>query len=241
MGSVEVAVETTDGQSWTTALDEVGFFALSAEPTRVGPLHRPRRTPGLPAAAGSSSEDRTRRGARSGPQRVVGRRAGAAPGAGRSSGRSRRPPGPARRRGRPSPTTPISLISRAIRPATTGAENDVPLQRAMPVLKTRMSPLSGVSLHSKVPSGKALTRLRPERVDVGGDAVVGELRDPAVAVERADADAPVEGGRPEGRRPRVVAGGGHEHAVPLAQARAVERLERDRGQVHAACGSRPTG
>jgi len=26
-------VETTDGQSWTTALDEVGFFALAAEPT----------------------------------------------------------------------------------------------------------------------------------------------------------------------------------------------------------------
>ena len=33
MGSVEVVVETTDGHSWTTALDEVGFFALSAEPT----------------------------------------------------------------------------------------------------------------------------------------------------------------------------------------------------------------
>ena len=33
MGAVEVVVETSDGQSWTTALDEVGFFALSAEPT----------------------------------------------------------------------------------------------------------------------------------------------------------------------------------------------------------------
>ena len=33
MGSVEVVVETTDGQSWTTALDEVGFFAVRAEPT----------------------------------------------------------------------------------------------------------------------------------------------------------------------------------------------------------------
>ena len=33
MGAVEVVVEATDGQSWTTALDEVGFFALGAEPT----------------------------------------------------------------------------------------------------------------------------------------------------------------------------------------------------------------
>jgi hypothetical protein len=33
LGAVEVVVETTDGQSWTTALDEVGFFALGAEPT----------------------------------------------------------------------------------------------------------------------------------------------------------------------------------------------------------------
>ncbi|PKH44175.1 hypothetical protein SAMN05192575_102198 [Nocardioides alpinus] len=33
MGSVEVTVETTDGQSWTTSLDEVGFFAIEAEPT----------------------------------------------------------------------------------------------------------------------------------------------------------------------------------------------------------------
>lgn len=31
--SVEVVVETTDAQSWTTGLDEVGFFALAAEPT----------------------------------------------------------------------------------------------------------------------------------------------------------------------------------------------------------------
>ena len=31
--SVEVVVETTDDQSWTTALDEVGFFAIPAEPT----------------------------------------------------------------------------------------------------------------------------------------------------------------------------------------------------------------
>ena len=33
MGTVEVVVETTDGQSWTTGVDEVGFFALVAEPT----------------------------------------------------------------------------------------------------------------------------------------------------------------------------------------------------------------
>lgn len=33
MGSVEVTVETSDGQSWTTGLDEVGFFAIEAEPT----------------------------------------------------------------------------------------------------------------------------------------------------------------------------------------------------------------
>ena len=33
MGSVEVVVETTDGQSWVAGLDEVGFFALVAEPT----------------------------------------------------------------------------------------------------------------------------------------------------------------------------------------------------------------
>jgi hypothetical protein len=33
LGSVEVEVETTDGQSWTTGLDEVGFFAIAAEPT----------------------------------------------------------------------------------------------------------------------------------------------------------------------------------------------------------------
>lgn len=33
LGSVEVVVETTDGQSWTTGLDEVGFFAIAAEPT----------------------------------------------------------------------------------------------------------------------------------------------------------------------------------------------------------------
>lgn len=33
MAAVEVTVETTDGQSWTTRLDDVGFFAISAEPT----------------------------------------------------------------------------------------------------------------------------------------------------------------------------------------------------------------
>lgn len=32
MGSVEVVVETSDGPTWTTALDEVGFFAIEAEP-----------------------------------------------------------------------------------------------------------------------------------------------------------------------------------------------------------------
>ncbi len=31
--TVEVVVETTDGQTWTMPLDEVGFFALSADPT----------------------------------------------------------------------------------------------------------------------------------------------------------------------------------------------------------------
>jgi hypothetical protein len=33
LGSVEVVLETTDGQTWTTVLDEVGFFAIAAEPT----------------------------------------------------------------------------------------------------------------------------------------------------------------------------------------------------------------
>ena len=33
MGSVEVVVDTTDGQGWTTGLDEVGFFVLTGEPT----------------------------------------------------------------------------------------------------------------------------------------------------------------------------------------------------------------
>ena len=33
LGGVEVVVETTDGQTWTTGLDEVGFFAITAEPT----------------------------------------------------------------------------------------------------------------------------------------------------------------------------------------------------------------
>ena len=33
MESVEVTVETTDGQTWTTALDESGFFLIEAEPT----------------------------------------------------------------------------------------------------------------------------------------------------------------------------------------------------------------
>ncbi len=32
-GSVEVTVETTDAQAWSTGLDEVGFFAIRAEPT----------------------------------------------------------------------------------------------------------------------------------------------------------------------------------------------------------------
>lgn len=31
--SVEVTVETTDGQTWTTALDESGFFLIEAEPS----------------------------------------------------------------------------------------------------------------------------------------------------------------------------------------------------------------
>ena len=30
-GSVEIALETRDGQSWTTGVDEVGFFALQAD------------------------------------------------------------------------------------------------------------------------------------------------------------------------------------------------------------------
>ncbi len=33
IGSVEVTVETTDGQVWSTGLDEVGFFVIAAEPT----------------------------------------------------------------------------------------------------------------------------------------------------------------------------------------------------------------
>jgi len=33
MGSVEVTVETTDGARWTVELDEMGFFAIDAEPT----------------------------------------------------------------------------------------------------------------------------------------------------------------------------------------------------------------
>jgi hypothetical protein len=33
VGSVEVTVETTDGQTWTIALDESGFFMIEAEPT----------------------------------------------------------------------------------------------------------------------------------------------------------------------------------------------------------------
>lgn len=32
MGSVEIALETRDGTSWTTGVDEVGFFALRAGP-----------------------------------------------------------------------------------------------------------------------------------------------------------------------------------------------------------------
>ena len=32
-GEVEITVETEDGRSWSTALDEVGFFALAAEPS----------------------------------------------------------------------------------------------------------------------------------------------------------------------------------------------------------------
>lgn len=31
MGSVEVSLETRDGRRWTAGLDEVGFFALTAE------------------------------------------------------------------------------------------------------------------------------------------------------------------------------------------------------------------
>ena len=33
LASVEVTIESTDGQSWTTGLDEVGFFAIEAEPS----------------------------------------------------------------------------------------------------------------------------------------------------------------------------------------------------------------
>jgi hypothetical protein len=32
LGSVVVGLETRDGTSWTTGLDEVGFFSMSAEP-----------------------------------------------------------------------------------------------------------------------------------------------------------------------------------------------------------------
>jgi hypothetical protein len=47
LGAVELEIETTDGQTWTTGLDEVGFFALSAEPTgsvRFTVRHRRRST-----------------------------------------------------------------------------------------------------------------------------------------------------------------------------------------------------
>jgi hypothetical protein len=33
LGAVEVVVETSDGQTWETGLDDYGFFAISAEPT----------------------------------------------------------------------------------------------------------------------------------------------------------------------------------------------------------------
>lgn len=33
MSAVEVSVEARDGRTWSTGLDEVGFFALQAEPT----------------------------------------------------------------------------------------------------------------------------------------------------------------------------------------------------------------
>ena len=33
LDSVEVTVDTTDGQTWTTSLDESGFFLIQAEPT----------------------------------------------------------------------------------------------------------------------------------------------------------------------------------------------------------------
>lgn len=33
IGSVEVTVETTEGQVWSTGLDDVGFFVITAEPT----------------------------------------------------------------------------------------------------------------------------------------------------------------------------------------------------------------
>lgn len=33
LGTVQVTLETADGRSWTTPLDEVGFFAIEAEPT----------------------------------------------------------------------------------------------------------------------------------------------------------------------------------------------------------------
>jgi hypothetical protein len=32
LGSVEVTVETADGRTWATGVDEVGFFAVQAEP-----------------------------------------------------------------------------------------------------------------------------------------------------------------------------------------------------------------
>ena len=33
LGDVEITIESTDGQRWTTGLDEVGFFSIRAEPT----------------------------------------------------------------------------------------------------------------------------------------------------------------------------------------------------------------
>ncbi len=86
--------------------------------------------------------------------------------------------------------------------------------------------------------GERVDVVAADGVDVRGHPVVGELRDPAVAIQRPDADGPVEGGRPERGGRRVVACGGHQHAVPALQVLLVEGLERGRGQVHAGAAAR---
>ena len=126
---------------------------------------------------------------------------------------------------------PVAEISAATSPATTGAANDVPLHRARPVPKTRTSPSWGVSKQVYGAVREGVDDVAAQRVDVGGHPEVGEVRDASVAVERADAERPVEGGRPERRGRGVVAGRGHQDAVAVLELRVVEHLEGQRREV----------